>query len=193
MDKSKLNLMKKVEAHLFLVPEMVTGFQKKQPGIVTRFTNWLTTAEKLLKENNLPICSEMSGLRSKLLHSGMVAGPAKKKQQYTTSLEIMQPAQSILQEVITPIKAKVDQSKQVLQQTVTLAYNTGLIRDQEKTEFNTWVNDSWKSIRQNEQLSAGIINAVTLVGHTDAYVLFAEQLMDFFSDMHTSPVRAMIA
>lgn len=193
MNKSKLSLMKQMEAHLFLVPEMVTGFQKKQPGIVTRFINWLSTAEKILKDNNMPTCSEMSGLRAKVLYSGMAPGPAKRKQQYTACLDIVQPAQSILQDAITPIKEKAEQSKQILQQTVTIAYNTSLIRDQHTTEFNTWVNGAWKNIRQNEQLSAGIVNAVSLVGHTDAYILFAEQLMDFFSDMQASPVKAMIA
>lgn len=193
MEKSKLSLLKKVEAQLFAVPDLVTGFQTKEPGIVTRFTNWLTDAEKMLKENNLSICSEMSGLRSKLLHAGMSNPTTKRKQQFATSLEIIPSAQSILQDVITPINAKVEQSRQVLQQTITLAYNTGLIRDKQEMEFNTWVGISWAAIKRHDQLSAGIVNAVSLVGFSDAYILFAEKLTDYFNEMNTSKIQAAIS
>lgn len=185
MTKAILDLVNGFREKLDQVSEMVSSIQTKDLRAVQHLMKWLLAVEELMKKNNLPQGAEIAALRARLLAPSFKSVTKnRRREEMFAALEIIPIAQQVVQEKLQPLMEKVEQGRNVLRQAIGLAVGIGLIGSMPDNpeEFSNWVMKTWSNIRDNKQLGVAISSTSSQMGYADTYRLFAEELLEYFSE-----------
>jgi hypothetical protein len=176
MRKSLLNIYNALSEQSLAVPGLVTQLSKKDSRFFSEFEAWLLKTEDILKKNGLPDCSEIAGLRSKIIESMLSTDVtrSKRKIRWHTSSSIVYDAQRVVLEVISPLREKIEESRVLIRQLLGVAYQTKMIS--KDVPFNDLIKGLWEAFKQNDQLRSYTTRISSSVGHTDALRILAEEI-----------------
>jgi len=145
------------------IPTLVTQSENKDSAFLTDFIQWLTKTEGIMKHHNLAKCSEVAGLRSKIIAEGYSneSKLSKKKRQLSTAISIICEAQRNLLDVIEPIGSKIQKSREAIRQLLNVAYQANMINM--ALGFNQMIPQLWSSFLLHEQLKGATVRILALI------------------------------
>lgn len=178
MKASALDIIEKSKSSLMQFSSLVDQLQNKQPDFIPSLERWMKMIETIFKEYNIAEQSEIAGLRSKILSpllSDMPRVAAKKKQLFIAS-ENLYHLQATVLAVIKPYEFKVDESTDLVRKIMGLLKQTDAVKYHLSEDFQGFVNKIWQVFLVNEQLKPSAMKILTLVSHTDAIRIIAEEI-----------------
>jgi hypothetical protein len=178
MTKSSLSIVEALKKILLGFPEIVNSLQGKDADFLAKLDSWMKDAETTLKNNNISECSEIAGLRSKIiapLFSGSPRQVAKKKQ-LQIAADVLYQLQNTILLVIKPFEAKIEEAKNLLLHLLSILKQSGAIKYTNQTDFQNFVNQIWDIFSNHEQLKASTVQILALVSKTDAIRIIAVEI-----------------
>jgi len=177
MKNSILDIYESLLEKSLSVSHLVTLASKKDTQFLPEFEMWLVELEELLEKNRMAQCSEIAGLRSKIVsarYSPNTQVVKKRKQIMATAIEVVYDAQRTLLDILEPMKQKIDEAKDGISQLLGVAYQADMI---DKTmNFNEMIQQLWFTFSAHEQLKGLTSKILVFINKTDALRLLAEEI-----------------
>ena len=116
MQASSLNIIESLKGKLLEYPALVDSLHKKDFAFLASLEKWMKEAEAILKNNNIARCSEIAGLRSKIIAPLFSESQkrSKKKLQMQIAAEVLYELQETVSSVLAPFETKVNEAKEML-------------------------------------------------------------------------------
>ena len=159
------------------VSKLVSLASKKDTSFVLKFEEWLVTTEELLEKNRIAQCSEIAGLRSKIVSARYSENKTTiKKRKYVLSVatEIIYDAQHTLLLVLEPMKHRLDEARDAIKQLLGVAYQANMINPD--MNFNDMIQELWRTFSAHEQLKGLTSKILVYVNKTDALRILADEI-----------------
>ncbi len=178
MKKSILNLVTSVKGRLLEFPGIVNSIEQKDLLFMKKLMSWITALEELFLTYNISEASELAGLRSKILAPAFSGSKrnAVRKTQLKIASEILYDLQHTVLEVLTPYESRIEESRELIRQLLTIVSQTKTISYDCDQPFDHLVNDIWRFISSHEQLKAGAVKLKTSLIMSDIQLLIAEEI-----------------
>jgi len=177
MKNSILDIYESLLKKSLSVSHLVTLASKKDANFLPEFEIWLVELEQLLEKNRMAKCSEIAGLRSKIVSARYSQNKQvvnKRKRIVATAVEVVYEAQRTLLDVLEPMQQKIDEAKDGIRQLLGVAYQANMI---DKTlNFNEMIQQLWFTFSTHEQLKGLTSKILVSVNKTDALRLLAEEI-----------------
>ena len=177
MKKSILDLYEKLLQQSLKVPLLVDLAEHRSGSFIDELQEWLRTTEKILEENRMPQCSELAGLRSKIVSAKYATNvPANKRRKHMTAVatEVLYAAQSTLLGVIEPMAHRIEEARESISQLLGVAYQTGMINA--AMDFNDIVQGLWQTFSSHEQLKGLTSKILVSLNRSDALRILADEI-----------------
>ena len=161
------------------IPSLVTKLEKRESDFVLEFTSWLKVTEDILRENHFPECSELAGLRSKILYPLRPVEnrrASKRRLQMEESTRALYAAQHTLLEVITPLQNRIEEARVAVNQLLGVAYQADMVQWNGENDLSGLIHTIWMNFSTNRQLRAVTAKVLTLVNRADGLRLIAEEI-----------------
>ena len=158
------------------IPALVTKSAKKDNAFLTDLDCWLIETENIMETNNISRCSEIAGLRSKVVaaHYSLTPKISKRKNLLSVSTSIIYDAQRTLLDVLQPIEKHIEESREAIRQLLGVAYQANMIDT--SLDFSQMIQQLWSSFLLHEQLKGIAVRILVLVNQSDAMRLLAEEI-----------------
>jgi len=176
MNTSNINIYNDLLKQSVKVPQLVTQSANKDNAFLSNFIQWLMETEEIMKRHNLAKCSEVAGLRSKIIAESysIESKPSKKKRQLSAATSVIYEAQRNLLDVIEPIGNKIEESREAIRQLLSVAYQANMINL--NLGFNQMIPQLWSSFLLHEQLKGATVRILALINQSDALRILAEEI-----------------
>ncbi len=159
------------------VSKLVSLASSKDTSFVPKFEQWLVETEELLEKNRIAQCSEIAGLRSKIInarYSDSTTTIKKRKYILSVATEIVYDAQHTLLSVLEPMKHRLDEARDGINQLLGVAYQADMINPD--MNFNDMIQELWRTFSAHEQLKGLTSKILVYVNRTDALRILAEEV-----------------
>ncbi len=188
MQNSNINVYEELLKQSLLIPELVNKSTKRDNIFIDELNQWLLNTESKMKKNNISKCSEIAGLRSKIVSANYSISDSKvsrRKQKISIATSIIYDAQRTLLDVLEPIEKRLEEAKENIRQLLGVAYQADMIDP--NMEFNLIIQTLWKTFATHDQLKAIIAKILVLVNKSDALRLLAQEIdISIVKEMGTS-------
>jgi len=164
------------ETSLFKVGLISELLRSKSSRFFAEIERWLSENQEVLKQFGFVESSRMSILQNQLFTAKNKDVPQKRRHQLMVGASCLEVAHEVLTNLHQPIKTKVVQGKETIQQILVMV--KGLPEYQQKNEesFNQYVKNTWKRLRQDPQFSSIAVQLQTLLPEVDIYRIIAEEI-----------------
>ena len=169
---STLDIVQALYDKLQQVPDIVNAFEHRDGTAPALWLDWLTKTSEMLKQFGFAESSAIAGIKADVL--AKVAEKQSRKEKLVVLLSTINPAQAIVLGLYTPLNEKVENVRAFLTQVLTQIKDAGMLQYDSNTDFTVFVNNLFVQLRNNEQLSSSINNAVTNLGYSDVLRLLSE-------------------
>lgn len=169
---STLDIVQALYDKLQQVPDIVNAFEHRDGTAPALWLDWLTKTSEMLKQFGFAESSAIAGIKADVL--AKVAEKQSRKEKLVVLLSTINPAQAIVLGLYTPLNEKVENVRTFLTQVLTQIKDAGMLQYDSNTDFTVFVNNLFVQLRNNEQLSSSINNAVTNLGYSDVLRLLSE-------------------
>lgn len=176
MKHSHIDMYEALLKQSLLIPELVTKSAHKDNDFLEYLNQWLLDTEAIMKKFNISKCSEIAGLRSKIIATSYSATPktSKKKQILSSATSIIYDAQSTVLSVLEPIEHRLTEAKASIRQLLGVAYQANMIDP--NMDFNQMIPFLWATFSNHEQLKGVTSNILVLIDRSDALRILAEEM-----------------
>lgn len=178
MQVSKLSVIESLTSKLLMFPDLVDKLKNKDSNFLELLELWMKETETILKNNNLPQCSTIAGLRSKIISPifDETRGRSAKKKQTLIAAESMYEIQNTIILVINPFEQKVSEARDLIKHLLSVLKQSGAIKYTVETDFQDFINMIWKLFSTHEQLKSTSVSILTLISQTDALRIMADEI-----------------
>ena len=159
-----------------LIPELVTKAAHKDISFLEHLNRWLLETEEVMSKHNISKCSEIAGLRSKIIAVSYAreAKVSKRKRLFSVATAIIYDAQSTVLSVIEPVESRIEEARDSIRQLLGVAYQADMVNP--NMDFNEMVQTLWTTFSAHEQLKGAVANILVLVNRSDALRILAEEI-----------------
>jgi len=159
-----------------VIPDLVTKSANKELSFLEDLNQWLLDTEGVMKKHNISKCSELAGLRSKIIAASYASESkiSKKKRQLSVATSIIYEAQSAVLSVLEPMESRLEEARNAIRQLLGVAYQANMAN--RHLDFNQMIQRLWADFSAHEQLKGAIANILVLVNRSDALRLLAEEI-----------------
>ena len=154
------------------VPDIVNAFERRDGTASAVWLDWLTKTSEMLKQFGFAESSAVAGIKADML--AKLAEKQNRKEKIAAMLTTINPAQTIVLALYTPLNEKVENVRTFLIQIINQINDAGLLQYDSNIEFTVFINSLFERLKSNEQLSSSINNAVSNLGYTDFLRILAE-------------------
>lgn len=178
MKTSSLTIVESLKSKLLTFPALVDSLQQKDSNFLSLLQDWMKEAETILKNYNIAQCSEIAGLRSKIIAPLFAESKRRstKKNQLQIASEVLYELQNIILLVIKPHEIKVNEARDLLIHLLSILKQSGAVKYSNGTNFQSFINQIWAIFSNHEQLKPGMVKILTLVPQIDALRIIAEEI-----------------
>lgn len=169
---STLDIVQALYDKLQQVPDIVTLFEHRDGTAPALWLDWLTNTSEMLKKFGFAESSSIAGIKADVL--AKVAEKQSRKEKIVAILATINPAQTIVLRLFTPLNEKVENVRTFLTQVLTQIKEAGMLQYDSNSDFTLFINNLFEQLKNNEQLSGSINNAVSNLGKNDIVRLLAE-------------------
>ena len=173
-----VNLTNNLSGLLLEFPSLVKRLEEKEPQFLPLLLNWIERAEDLLSTYRIVGVAELSGLKSKILspsYSNDFRGSLR-KQQVKVAVDILYDLQECLQRTLQPHQEKVAQSRELVNQLLSIVAESGAIHYRHPSSLDTFVRQIWGILNAHEQLKGGAVQLKSQFSEQDIILLIAEEI-----------------
>jgi len=159
------------------VPKLVNLASKKDNSFLNELDKWLIQTEKILEKNRFAQCSEIAGLRSKIVASKYdesINVIKKRKHKMSVATDIIYEAQATLLAVLEPIQHRINEATEAIRQLLGVTYQADMI--DYDMNFNELLQYLWTSFSTHEQLKGLTSKVLVYVNKSDALRILAEEI-----------------
>lgn len=164
------------ETSLFKVGLISELLRSKSHRFFAEIERWLSENQEALKQFGFVESSRMSILQNQLFASKNKDVPQKRKHQFLIGASCLEAAHEVLTSLHTPIKNKVVQGKEAIQQILVLVKELPEYQQKNEESFNQYVKNTWKRLRQDPQFSSIAVQLQTLLPEVDIHRIIAEEI-----------------
>ena len=170
---STLDIVQALYDKLQQVPDIVNAFERCDGTASAVWLDWLTQTSAQLKQFGFAESSAVAGIKADML--AKTAEKQNRKEKIAAMLATINPAQAIVLALYTPLNEKVENVRTFLTQVLTQIKEAGMLQYDSNADFTDFINNLFVQLKNNEQLSVSINNAVLNLGYTDLLRLLAEE------------------
>jgi hypothetical protein len=176
MKHSHLDTYESLLKQSLLIPELVTKAANKDINFIENLNQWLLNTEEIMRKYNISKCSEIAGLRSKIIASSYVtqAKVSKRKRLFSVATTIIYDAQSTVLSTIEPMENRIEEARDSIRQLLGVAYQADMLNP--NMDFNEMVQTLWSTFSTHEQLKGAVASILVLVNRSDALRMLAEEI-----------------
>lgn len=175
--KNVLNSYDELSKMSFQVPAIVSKATQKSNNFVEALEQWLLKTEEVMEKNRIIQCSEIAGLRSKIInaqYTSEIASNKKRKHVHSVAVSIVYDAQSTLLAILEPMETRISEAREAIRQLLGVAYQAEMI--DVTLEFNHILNTLWQTFSTHEQLKGLTSKVLVYVDKNDAMRILAEEI-----------------
>lgn len=178
MQVSALSIIEPLKRKLLEFPSLVNSLQNKDYDFLTLLDRWMKETETILKNNNIAQCSEIAGLRSKILTPIFTDSKKRstRKMQLQIASEVLYDLQSTILSIIRPYEIKVNEARDLLIHLLSILKQSGAIKYGEGSNFQGFINQIWNLFSTHEQLKSSTVQILTLISQVDALRIISEEI-----------------
>jgi hypothetical protein len=169
---STLDIVQALYDKLQQVPDIVNAFGRRDGTAPAIWLDWLTQTSAQLKQFGFAESSAVAGIKADML--AKIAEKQNRKEKIAAMLATINPAQAIVLALYSPLNEKVENVRTFLTQVLTQIKEAGMLQHDNNTDFTAFINNLFVQLKNNEQLSSSINNAVSNIGQTDVLRIIAE-------------------
>jgi len=169
---STLDIVQALYDKLQQVPDIVNSFERRDGTASAVWLDWLTQTSAQLKQFGFAESSAVAGIKADML--AKLAEKQNRKEKIAAMLATINPAQAIVLALYTPLNEKVENVRTFLTQVLTQIKEAGMLQYDNSTDFTAFINNLFVQLKNNEQLSGSMNNAISNIGHTDVLRLLTE-------------------
>ncbi|MBQ6725785.1 MAG: hypothetical protein IJQ89_04335 [Bacteroidales bacterium] len=169
---STLDIVQALYDKLQQVPDIVNAFERCDGTASAVWLDWLTQTSAQLKQFGFAESSAVAGIKADML--AKIAEKQNRKEKIAAMLATINPAQTIVLALYTPLNEKVENVHTFLTQVINQINEAGILHYDSSTDFSEFINTLYIRLKKNEQLSGSINNAVSNIGQVDVLRLLAE-------------------
>lgn len=176
MKHSHLDKYENLLKQSLLIPELVTKAADKDINFIKNLNQWLLNTEEIMKKYNISKCSEIAGLRSKIIAASYVteAKISKRKRLFLVATTIIYDAQSTVLSILEPMENRIEEARDSMRQLLGVAYQADMVNP--NMNFNEIVQTLWATFSTHEQLKGAVASILVLVNQSDALRMLAEEI-----------------
>lgn len=176
MIHSQINIYEDLLKQSLGVPDLVSKAANKDTRFLRNLDQWLLNTEEIMKKHNIPKCSEVAGLRSKIIADSYAdeGKSSKRKRQFSIATAVIYDAQGAVLGVLEPIKEQIEEARGHIRQLLGVAYQTNMVSP--NMSLNQVIQSLWATFTAHEQLKGVVANILVLVSQSDAMRLLAEEI-----------------
>jgi hypothetical protein len=178
MQKSLIHLTNNLSNLLLEFPSLVRRLERKDPQFLPLLLTWIESAEDLLSTYRIVGVAELSGLKSKILspsYSNDFRGSLR-KQQLKVAVDILYDLQECLQKTLEPHQQKVTQSRELINQLLSIVAESGAIQYKHPSPLDQFVRQIWQILNSHDQLKGGAVQLKSQFSEQDVILLIAEEI-----------------
>lgn len=178
MQKSTLHLVQELTSLLLKFPELVTQFERKEPRVLLQLREWIDKAEELLSSYGIVASAELAGIRANIL-SPQYSDERKsslRKRQMSAAVDQLDALQKCLQEALLPHAEKLQQSRDLIKQLLTMVSQSGGIGYQHSGGVEQLIDEVWALICHHEQLKASAVQLKSQLSRDDIRLILAQEI-----------------
>lgn len=178
MQISSITIVESLKGKLLAFPALVNSLQNKDLNFLSSLEIWMKETENIMKNNNISQCSEIAGLRSKIIAPSFDVSQKRsaKKMQLHIASGLLYELQNIVLAVIKPHENKIDEARNLLIHLLSILKQSGAIKYTKEMNFQNFINQIWKLFSTHEQLKPSTVNVLALVSQVDAIRLIADEI-----------------
>ena len=178
MKISSLTIVESLKGMLLRFPALVDCLQNKNFNFLSLLENWMREAETILINNQIAECSEIAGLRSKIIAPLFAGqhGRSNKKMQLQIASGLLYEIQKTIISVLKRYEIKVDGARDLLINLLSILKQSGAIKYSDSIDFQSFINHIWNMFSTHEQLKPGTVKILTLISQIDALRIIAEEI-----------------
>lgn len=169
---STLDIVQALYDKLQQVPDIVNAFEHRDGTASAVWLDWLTQTSAQLKQFGFAESSAVAGIKADMLSK--LAEKQNRKDKIAAMLATINPAQAIVLALYTPLNEKVENVRTFLTQVLTQIKEAGMLQYDNSTDFTAFINNLFVQLKNNEQLSGSMNNAISNIGYTDVLRLLTE-------------------
>jgi len=177
MKHSHLDTYENLLKQSLLIPELVTKAAHKDINFLENLNQWLLNTEEIMRKYNISKCSEIAGLRSKIIAASYVVTEAKvskRKRLFSVATTIIYDAQSTVLSTLEPMGNRIEEARDYMRQLLGVAYQADMVNP--NMDFNEMVQALWAMFSTHEQLKGAVASVLVLVNRSDALRILAEEV-----------------
>jgi hypothetical protein len=178
MQASTLSIIESLKSKLLEYPALVDSLKNKDISFLPQLETWMLETETIFKKNNISRCSEIAGMRSRILAPvfSETQKRSKRKLQLQAASALMYDLQSTVLDVVSPLEAKANEARDLLVYLLNILKQSHALVFTDQTDFQSFINQVWQVFSTHEQLKATAIKILTLVPQNDALRIIAEEI-----------------
>ena len=176
MKHSLIDTYEKLLKQSFLIPALVTQAANKNISFLENLNLWLLNTEEVMRRHHVSKCSELAGLRSKIIAVSYAkeAKVSKRKRLLSVATSIIYDAQATVLSILEPMENQLEEARAAIRQLLGVSYQAEMINP--NADFNTIVQTLWATFSSHEQLKGAVASILVLVNKSDALRILAEEI-----------------
>jgi hypothetical protein len=175
-----LNL-EEIQGLLLKLPSIVDLQEKRDPAFILRVKDWLSSLEKALGNNRMPLAGMIAGFRASLISAErgtMPEGVESRRHASGGNLKeaaavgAVRKAANAVYDAVKPDAERVSEAERRVRQLVAVARSKGIINHIEgNINFTENLSNLWQSMAADSDICPGTIGVEGLIGPIDALFL----------------------
>ncbi|CAM1360062.1 conserved hypothetical protein [Tenacibaculum sediminilitoris] len=175
MRKSITKTTSQLKTQLNGIHELVNQIEKKHTQSIQNIRNWLLATEEVLKALNLPESSKFAVKRATL--SSFIPNSRNRKKEFLQlGASTLTDAQHDLWEVYTPYATILDNSTTLIEQLLTVIYQTKQFKYDTNEDFTKFLEQLWSFCCNHEQLKGVSSQILSMINQSDVLIIMAEKI-----------------
>ncbi|WP_298507729.1 hypothetical protein [uncultured Kordia sp.] len=164
------------EASIFKVGLISELLRSKSSRFLAEIERWLSENQEVLKQFGFVESSRMSILQNQLFVAKAKDVPQKRRHLMMVGAHCLENAHEMLTGLHEPIKTKLTQGRETIQQILVMVKEDPAYQKGTRENFNQYVKNTWKRLRQDPQFSSVAIQLQTVLPEVDIYRIIAEEV-----------------
>ncbi|PTX64020.1 hypothetical protein C8N46_101630 [Kordia periserrulae] len=164
------------EASIYKVELISELLRSKSSRFLAEIERWLSENQQALKQFGLVESSRMSILQNQLFVAKTNDVPQKRRHVLMVGANCLESAHSVLTGLHEPIKTKLTNGRETIQQILMMVKENPAYQQSPQENFNQYVKNTWKRLRQDSQFTAVAMQLQTLLPEVDIYRIIAEEI-----------------
>ncbi|EDP97232.1 hypothetical protein U8527_02755 [Kordia algicida OT-1] len=164
------------ETSIFKVELISELLRSKSSRFLAEIERWLSENQEVLKQFGFIESSRMSILRNQLFVAKAQDIPQKRRHLLMVGANCLEKAHEMLAGLHEPIRTKITQGRETIQQILTMVKEDPAYQKGANENFNQYVKNIWKRLRQDPQFGSVAMQLQTLLPEVDIYRIIAEEV-----------------